>query len=249
MSTQKVALITGGASGLGEAIVRRLSDDGAITVIADIDMDSANALCAEIGDTAMVLKLDVSEEHDWVAAINSIDERYGRLDILVNNAGITTMGSIEDLSFEAFKHEFSIDVDGVFLGCKYGIGLMKKTGGSIINMSSAAGIKAAPDLAAYNAAKGAVNMMTKSIALHCAREKYQIRCNSVHPGAIHTPIIDKVLEQTPNPEEVMQGFVASHPIGHLGKPGDIAAIVAYLASDESGFATGAQFVVDGGMTL
>jgi NAD(P)-dependent dehydrogenase (short-subunit alcohol dehydrogenase family) len=249
MSTPRVALITGGASGLGEAIVRRLAADGASVVIADIDMESAHALCAEIGDTAMVLELDVSREHDWVAAINSIDERHGRLDILVNNAGITTMGSIEDLTLEAFRHEFSIDVDGVFLGCKYGIALMKKTGGSIINMSSAAGIKAGADLAAYNAAKGAVTMLTKSTALHCAREKYGIRCNSVHPGAIHTPIIDKVLEQTEDPEAVMQGFVASHPIGHLGKPGDIAAIVSYLASAESGFATGAQFVVDGGMTL
>ena len=249
MSIHKVALVTGGASGLGEAIVRRLATDGAVTVIADIDMESAHTLCAEIGDTAMAIELDVSKEADWVAAISSIEERYGRLDILVNNAGITTMGSIEDLTLEAFRHEFSIDVDGVFLGCKYGIGLMKKTGGSIINMSSAAGIKAGADLAAYNAAKGAVNMLTKSTALHCAREKYGIRCNSVHPGAIHTPIIDKVLEQTENPDAVMQGFIASHPIGHLGKPDDIAAMVSYLASDESGFATGAQFVVDGGMTL
>jgi 3(or 17)beta-hydroxysteroid dehydrogenase len=249
MTTQKVALITGGASGLGEAIVRRLAADGASVVIADIDMESAGALCAEIGGAAMALELDVSLEQDWVAAINSVDERHGRLDILVNNAGITTMGSIEDLTLEAFRHEFSIDVDGVFLGCKHGIGLMKKTGGSIVNMSSAAGIKAGADLAAYNAAKGAVTMLTKSTALHCAREEYGIRCNSVHPGAIHTPIIDKVLEQTEDPDAVMQGFIASHPIGHLGKPGDIAAIVSYLASDESAFATGAQFVVDGGMTL
>jgi 3(or 17)beta-hydroxysteroid dehydrogenase len=159
------------------------------------------------------------------------------------------MGSIEDLTLEAFKHEFSIDVDGVFLGCKYGIGLMKKQGGSIINMSSAAGIKASPLLCAYNGAKGAVNMMTKSIALYCAEQKNNIRCNSVHPGAIHTEIIDKTLAQSENPDELMATFVASHPVGHLGVPGDIASIVSYLASDESSFATGSQFVVDGGMTL
>jgi NAD(P)-dependent dehydrogenase (short-subunit alcohol dehydrogenase family) len=249
MASQRVALITGGASGLGEAISRRLASDGNTVVIADIDETGAGALAGELGNGALAIKLDVSQEQDWIAAIETVEKQYGRLDILVNNAGITTMGSIEDLTFEAFKHEFSIDVDGVFLGSKYGIGLMKNSGGSIINMSSAAGIKAGSQLAAYNAAKGAVNMLTKSTALHCAEQKYGIRCNSVHPGAIHTPIIDKVLAQTDNPEAVMASFVASHPIGHLGKPTDIASIVSYLASEESTFATGAQFVVDGGMTL
>jgi NAD(P)-dependent dehydrogenase (short-subunit alcohol dehydrogenase family) len=250
MTTEtRVALVTGAGSGLGESIARRLASDGLAVVAADIDRENADRVAAELGDQAMALSLDVSLEADWVEAIAALDAKYGRLDVLVNNAGITTMGSIEDLSFEAFKHEFSIDVDGVFLGCKYGIGLMKITGGSIINMSSAAGIRAGAHLCAYNGAKGAVNMMTKSIALYCAEQKNGIRCNSVHPGAIHTPIIDKVLAQSEDPDALMAGFVASHPVGHLGAPGDIAAIVAYLASGESGFATGAQFVVDGGMTL
>jgi 3alpha(or 20beta)-hydroxysteroid dehydrogenase len=126
---------------------------------------------------------------------------------------------------------------------------MKKNGGAIINMSSAAGIKASSLLCAYNAAKGAVTMLTKSVALHCAEQKNGIRCNSVHPGAIHTAIIDKTLAQSDDPDALMETFVASHPVGHLGKPSDIASIVSYLASNESGFATGAQFVVDGGMTL
>ena len=159
------------------------------------------------------------------------------------------MGSIEDLTLEAFKHEFSVDVDGTFLGCKYGIGLMKKNGGAIINMSSAAGIRTGSQLCAYSAAKGAVNMMTKSIALYCAEQKNSIRCNSVHPGAIHTSIIDKTLAQSEQPEALMASFVASHPVGHLGTTDDVASIVSYLASDQSTFATGAQFVVDGGMTL
>ncbi|MCX2980810.1 glucose 1-dehydrogenase [Halieaceae bacterium IMCC14734] len=248
-NSTKIALITGAASGLGEAIAGRLAADGCTVVVADIDMDNAERVATELGRSASALKLDVSSEADWVAAIASVESQYGRLDVLVNNAGITTMGSIEDLTFAAFKHEFSIDVDGVFLGSKYGIGLMKKQGGAIINMSSAAGIKAGPYLCAYNGAKGAVNMMTKSIALYCAEQKYNIRCNSVHPGAIHTAIIDKTLAQSDDPDALMANFVASHPVGHLGAPADIAAIVSYLASDEAAFATGAQFVVDGGMTL
>lgn len=249
MTEPRTALVTGGASGLGEAIARRLAADGATLVIADIDVENAGTVAAELGADAMALRLDVREETDWREAVAAVDRRYGALHILVNNAGITTMGSIESLSYEAFRHEFDVDVGGVFLGCKHGIALMKKTGGSIINISSAAGLKANADLVGYNAAKAAVTMLTKSVALHCARAKYGIRCNSVHPGAVRTPIIDKVLAQVDDPEATLAGFIAEHPIGRLGEPSDIAAIVAYLASDASRFATGAQFVVDGGMTL
>ncbi len=246
--TQRIALVTGAASGLGEAIAQRLAADGLHVVVADIDLENA-ARVADGLASAEVMRLDVSQEADWIATMAALDGGHGRLDVLVNNAGITTMGSIEDLTLEAFRHEFSIDVEGVFLGSKHGIGLMKRQGGAIINMSSAAGIKAGSHLCAYNAAKGAVNMMTKSIALYCAEQKYNIRCNSVHPGAIHTAIIDKTLAQTDDPDALMASFVASHPVGHLGQPGDISAIVSYLASEEATFATGAQFVVDGGMTL
>lgn len=245
----KVALVTGAASGLGEAIAQRLATDGMVVVVADIDMANAGRVAKALTEGSISLKLDVTQEQDWIEVIAAIELQFGRLDVLVNNAGITTMGTVEDLTLEAFKHEFSIDVDGTFLGCKHGIGLMKKSGGAIINMSSAAGIKASSLLCAYNAAKGAVTMLTKSVALHCAEQKNGIRCNSVHPGAIHTAIIDKTLAQSDDPEALMEIFVSSHPVGHLGKPSDIASIVSYLASDESGFATGAQFVVDGGMTL
>lgn len=245
----KIALVTGAASGLGEAIAHRLTADGMLVIVADIDLDAAAIVAKALGGASISLQLDVSQEQDWVDAIASVEQQFGRLDVLVNNAGITTMGSIEDMTLAAFKHEFSIDVDGTFLGCKYGIGLMKKTGGAIINMSSAAGLRANAHLCAYNAAKGAVNMMTKSIALYCAEQKNGIRCNSVHPGAIHTSIIDKTLAQSDEPEALLASFVASHPVGHLGKPDDIASIVSYLASDQSSFATGAQFIVDGGMTL
>jgi 3(or 17)beta-hydroxysteroid dehydrogenase len=242
----KTALVTGGASGLGLAICQRFVAEGASVVIADIDDAAGQLLAGELGASARFERLDVSQESDW----QSVFERLGKLDILVNNAGITTLGSIEDVTLEQFRHEFEIDVVGVFLGCKAGVAKMKLNGGgSIINMSSMTGVRAQADLVAYNGAKAAVTHMTKSVALHCAKQGYGIRCNSVHPGAIHTPILDKVMAQSDNPEALYAGWVATHPIGRLGKPEEIAAICVYLASDESAFATGAEFRIDGGSTI
>ena len=239
----KKAFVTGGASGLGLDIVRRFVAEGAEVVIADIDTDAGEALAAELGQR--FVRLDVSREADWLAALDSCE----RIDILVNNAGVTTHGSIEALTLEAFRHEFSIDVDGVFLGCKHVIPKMKDHGGSVINMSSMCGVRAQADLAAYNAAKAAVTHLTKSVALHYARQGYGIRCNSVHPGAVHTPILDKVMAQVADPQALYDSWVATHPVGRLGKPEEISAIVLYLASDESAFATGAEFRIDGGSSL
>jgi Dehydrogenases with different specificities (related to short-chain alcohol dehydrogenases) len=239
----KIAFVTGGASGLGLDIVRRFVAEGASVVIADIDVPAGEALAAETGQR--FVKLDVSKEEEWLAALGTCE----RIDVLVNNAGITTHGSIEELTLEAFRHEFSVDVDGVFLGCKHIVPKMKDHGGSVINMSSMCGVRAQADLAAYNAAKAAVTHLTKSVALHYAAKGYGIRCNSVHPGAIHTPIIDKVMAQVSDPEALYASFVASHPVGRLGKPEEVSAIVLFLASDESSFATGAEFRIDGGSSL
>ena len=239
----KTAFVTGGASGLGLDIVRRFVAEGASVVIADIDAAAGEALADELGQR--FVKLDVSNEGEWLAALGPCD----RIDILVNNAGITTMGSIEDLTLAAFRHEFAIDVDGVFLGCKHIIPKMKDHGGSVINMSSMCGVRAQADLAGYNAAKAAVTHLTKSVALHYAAKGYGIRCNSVHPGAIHTAMIDKVMAQVDDPEALYAGFVATHPVGRLGKPEEVSSIVLYLASDESAFATGAEFRIDGGSSL
>jgi 3(or 17)beta-hydroxysteroid dehydrogenase len=241
----KRTLVTGAASGLGEAIARRYVAEGASVVLADIDVSGGEALAAELGDAARFVRLDVSDEDSWLAALGTCD----RLDVLVNNAGITTLGSIEEVTLAQFMHEIEIDVVGVFLGCKHVIPLMREQGGSIINMSSMAGVRAQGNLAAYNAAKAAVTHLTKSCALHFAEQGYGIRCNSVHPGAIHTPILDKVLAQSADPKALYSSWVAIHPIGRLGKPEEIAAIAVYLASDESAFATGAEFRVDGGSTL
>jgi NAD(P)-dependent dehydrogenase (short-subunit alcohol dehydrogenase family) len=242
----KRALVTGGASGLGMAICQRYVAEGASVVIADIDEDAGQALTRKLGASARFERLDVSQESAW----QSVFQRVGKLDILVNNAGITTLGSIEDVTLEQFRHEFEIDVVGVFLGCKTAVANMKASGdGSIINMSSMTGVRAQADLVAYNGAKAAVTHMTKSVALHCAKQGYGIRCNSVHPGAIHTPILDKVMAQSDDGDALYAGWVATHPIGRLGKPEEIAAICVYLASDESAFATGAEFRIDGGSTI
>jgi NAD(P)-dependent dehydrogenase (short-subunit alcohol dehydrogenase family) len=239
----KRAFVTGGASGLGEAIVRRYVAEGAIVTIADINVPGGEGLAKEIG--ARFVKLNVSEEQDWLDAFAALD----RLDILVNNAGITTHGSVEDLTLAQFRHEFDVDVVGVFLGCKHVIPLMKGAGGSVLNMSSMCGVRAQADLAAYNAAKAAVTHLTKSVALHYASKGYGIRCNSVHPGAIHTPILEKVMAQVEDGQALYDGWVASHPIGRLGTPEEVAAIAVYLGSDESGFTTGAEFRIDGGSSI
>lgn len=241
----KTALVTGGASGLGLAICERFVAEGAEVIVADIDAAAGQSSLDRLGAAARFMKLDVSREEDWAVTMAAI----GRLDVLVNNAGITTLGSIEDVTLAQFRHEFEVDVVGVFLGCKAAVAKMKGEGGSIINMSSMTGVRAQHDLVAYNAAKAAVTHMTKSVALHCAKESYNIRCNSVHPGAIHTPILDKVMAQSQDPEALYAGWVATHPVGRLGRPEEIAAICAYLAADESAFATGAEFRIDGGSTI
>ena len=242
----KVALVTGGASGLGRAICHRFVAEGASVIIADIDEATGTALATELGDAARFEQLDVTLEADWARVVMSL----GSLDILVNNAGTTTLGSIEHVTLEQFRREFEVDVVGVFLGCKAGVAKMKTgAGGSIINMSSMTGVRAQADLVAYNGAKAAVTHMTKSVALHCAKQGYGIRCNSVHPGLIRTPIIDKVLAQSDDPDSVYAGWMEVLPIGRLGTPEEVAAICVYLASDESAFATGAEFRIDGGSTI
>ena len=246
----KVALVTGGGSGLGKADCEALAREGATVVVTDVKLEPAQKVAEAIGNGAVAMVLDVASEEQWIATIKAIEDRFGRLDILVNNAGVVLSADVEGTTLEQFRFVNAVMNEGVFLGCKYAIPLMNRNdGGSIINMSSTGALLGYPIFFAYSAAKGAVRSMTKSIAVMCQEKGYKIRCNSVHPGAIHTPIIDKVLAQSDDPDALYRSFVKSHPIGRLGKPEEIAAICVYLGSDESAFATGAEFRIDGGSTI
>ncbi len=252
----KVALITGGARSLGKAESILIAAEGARVVIADIMEDEGQKTVDEIvktGDSAVFMKLDVTQETEWSLVMDLVIERFGRLDILVNNAGIGASNSVEDVSLEEWNRVVNVDLNGVFLGTKYGIKVMKGGGGgSIINISSIQGIVGDPIQAAYNAAKGGVRMFTKSAAIHCGISGYNIRVNSVHPAYIWTPMVEEYTKSDNFQRVYGSGGKTAlerlHPIGKTGEPDDVAYGVLYLASDESKFVTGAELIIDGGYT-
>lgn len=245
----KVAIVSGAANGIGKATAQLLAKEGAKVVIGDLKEEDGQKAVAEIkaaGGEAAFVKLNVTDEAAWKAAIEQTLKLYGRLDIAVNNAGIAYSGSVESTSLEDWRRVQSINLDGVFLGTQVAIEVMKKSGGgSIVNLSSIEGLIGDPMLAAYNASKGGVRLFTKSAALHCAKSGYKIRVNSVHPGYIWTPMVAGLTKED---AAARQKLVDLHPIGHLGEPNDIAYGILYLASDESKFVTGSELVIDGGYT-
>jgi len=245
----KVILLTGGAMGLGKAAAIRLLEEGARIVITDHNVEAGAKTAQELGDNVEFLEQDVTDPDRWTEVIAHMESEYGRLDVLINNAAVTVFGSIADVSYEDFRRCYNVDVDSIFLGCKSAMDLMSKTGGSMINFSSAAAINASADLVAYNSAKAAIPMLTKSIALYCAREKNGVRVNAVLPGTIMTPNVQSVIDGTPDPAATKESFALAQPVGHMGEPDDIAHLLVYLASDESKFATGAAFAVDGGLSI
>jgi NAD(P)-dependent dehydrogenase (short-subunit alcohol dehydrogenase family) len=245
----KTALITGASSGLGEGCALLLAKEGAEIVVADINEKKGHEVVENIcqeGGKALFVKLDVSRETDWEAAIESTLSEFRKLDVLVNNAGIQYVKEVEETPLEDWRHFMSICLDGVFLGTKHAIRVMRENeGGSIINMSSVVGIVGTVDnTSAYCTAKGGIRSFTKAAALECSKagRDYNIRVNSVHPGAIETPMIADMLRD----ETIRSTVENAHPIGFLGKPIDIAYAVLYLASDESRMVTGAEMVIDGG---
>ncbi|MEL6568416.1 MAG: SDR family oxidoreductase [Pseudomonadota bacterium] len=249
----KMALVTGGAQGLGEATARMLAREGAKVTVTDINGDGAGAIAASINEdhgagTAFAFQHDVTDEARWKLVLQEAHDAMGGLNVLVNNAGIGSLGSVEDETYDAFRKVQAVDVDSIFLGCKYAIPLMRDHGlGSIINISSIAGIVASGNYVAYNTAKAAVRHLSKSIALHCAKTGGQIRSNSVHPVFINTPILDGV-KQMFGEEEGLAKLARQIPLGRVGEPDDIAYAVLYLASDESKLVTGAELKVDGGIS-
>ena len=244
----KVALVTGGASGLGKATAVMLAREGAKVAVTDINEAGGRAVAEAIGDAAIFLRHDVTSESEWQGVLAAAVDRFGGLNILINSAGIGMSKSVEELSFEEWRKVHAIDLDGVFLGCKYAVPLIAAAGGgSIVNISSIAGIIAGHNMAAYNSAKAGVRLLSKSVALHCARKGYNIRCNSVHPTFIDTPILDRHKARFGAAEAVAK-LARQVPLGRIGEPDDVAYAILYLASDEAKFITGAELAIDGGIS-
>ena len=254
----KVALVTGGASGIGRGCAEKLAAEGAFVVVTDIQ----DALGAEVvagiqkaGGKAEYVHQDVTDEETWIDVIAGIKSRHGRLDFLVNNAGIGIGGPIIEMTLADWRRQTAINLDGVFLGTKHAIPLMRASGdgGSIVNISSVAGLKGAAGLAGYCATKGGVRLFTKAVAMECANAKDGIRVNSVHPGLIETPIWITVQDAlTPGanaPPDLDAMSAMTVPLGVKGWPEDIANGVLWLCSDESRYVTGQELVIDGGLTV
>lgn len=249
----KTALVTGGAQGIGAAIAIGFARQGARVMVTDRDGAGAEAVAARIRfefgeDFAASVALDVTREAGWAAAIKACRESFGALSLLVNNAGIVTMGSVEDLSLEDWRLSMAVNADGAFLGCKYALPLMRESGaGSIINMSSISAMIAAPNMLAYNASKAALWMLTKSVALHCARQGWKIRCNSIHPTFVRTPLLDGFAGGRDR-EETLAKLARQVPIGRLGEVEDVVQAAIYLGSDESTMMTASELKLDGGLS-
>jgi 3(or 17)beta-hydroxysteroid dehydrogenase len=244
----QVAIVTGGASGIGAAAVALLAGAGATVVTADIQPAAEQA-------PGRFVQHDVSSEESWIALLADVLKSEGRLDILVNNAGIVGgFSNIETTTVEQWRKVEQVNSEGVFLGCKYAVDGMKRTGpgkptskGSIVNISSVAALLGSGGPTAYSASKGAVRLLSKSVALYCAEQKLGIRCNSVHPGGVDTPIFNP-LWQAMGHEQGKALLGSHHPIGRMAEPNDLGELILWLASDRSAFVTGAEFVADGGLT-
>jgi len=245
----KVALVTGGASGLGEAMVTLLVQEGARVAVADVDRAGAERLAEQLnadGGQALAVALDVASEAQWEEAMEQVLAHFGKLNVLVNNAGIAPSGDME-MSFEDWRRVMSINLDGTFLGCRAAIRAMRGNGepGSIINISSVMAMVGQPTTAAYSASKGGVRSLTKAAAIYCAKQRLPIRVNSIHPGTCITPLVQAYYDS--QPPELLQAQIDRHPIGQLGEALDIAQGVLYLASEESKFMLGSELVIDGGL--
>ena len=254
----KVALVTGGASGIGRGCAELLAKEGAAVVITDLQDDKGQALAAQItaaGGKARYLHHDTTDEEQWVAVVADVEKEFGRLDILVNNAGIAIGSpSITTMSLADWRKQQAVNVEGVFLGIKHGLPLMRKAGngGSIVNMSSVAGLKGSPTLAGYCATKGAVRLFTKAVAMECANARDGVRVNSVHPGIIETPIWESIAAMNPGvntPPDLDAMSSMAVPLGVKGYPLDIANGVLWLASEDSRYVTGMEMVIDGGLSV
>jgi NAD(P)-dependent dehydrogenase (short-subunit alcohol dehydrogenase family) len=250
----KTAFVSGGAKGLGAEMARAMHEEGANVMVTDVLEDEGIKL-ADAHENMQFMVHDVTDEGQWEAAMAATKEAFGGVDVLVNNAGIAHDGTpLEDTTLEQWRHVTSIDLDGVFLGAKHGIRAMKENGGSIINVSSIYGIIGSNGQGPYHAAKGAVRLLTKSMAVEMGALGYKIRVNSIHPGFVTTDILRDGIKKMvaagamPGENEAIETLTLGTPAGRLGVPRDIANGIVFLASDESEWMTGAELVIDGGFT-
>lgn len=233
----KVALITGGGSGIGLATAGRFIEEGARVTITDRDTEAGESASKALGERCLFLPQDVTDESRWDAVVAECAKTHGRLDILVNCAGIFCKGSIEHTTLDEWRETIGINLEGTFLGCRAAVRAMKSGGGAIVNLSSVAGLVGDADYAAYDASKGGVRLLTKSVAVYCAREKYNIRCNSVHPGSIDTPMTRHMTPTSQTGDTVSDR-------GRFGGPEEVAALILFLTSDEAGYINGSEFTID-----
>ncbi|WP_144097966.1 SDR family oxidoreductase [Croceicoccus sediminis] len=241
----KVSLITGGASGIGAGIAKLFAEEGAKVIVADVDVELGTRVADQIGHSAVFLELDVSSKGAWNHARDFVQDKYGRLDILVNNAGITILGSVEDMAEQDFDRVMAVNCTGTAFGCQTMLPLLKMSDhASIVNVVSTGSHQGFGMAFAYSSSKGAVRSMTKSIAAYCQDQGYKIRCNSVHPNEIETPMMENVLSLKPRgvPEGVL-------PFGSHGAPSDVAAAVLFLGSEAARFITGTELMVDNGSSM
>lgn len=232
----KIVFITGAAGTIGKTVADAIAREGGTAVGSDLK------------GRGVEFALDVTQESEWISVLAEAGKRHGRLDGLVNSAGIGTLGTVEETDFADYRRVMAVNVDGTFLGCKHAMPLLKKRGGSIVNLSSISGIVAGHNLAAYNASKGAVRLLSKSVALHGARLKPAVRCNSVHPSFVESDMVDAMLRSVPDAAKAREKMTRDIPLGRFAQPAEIAALTVYLLSDDSGFTTGAEFPVDGGLS-
>jgi NAD(P)-dependent dehydrogenase (short-subunit alcohol dehydrogenase family) len=241
-------LVTGAARGIGRAVAEKMVEHGARVAVADIDIGTAREVAGKLGSAGLAIELDVTDAAAWTRAVVAADEAFGGLDVLVNNAGIIIMGSVESLDEADWDRTMDVDLKSVFLGCRAALPVLARCApASIVNMSSISGLIAGHNMAAYNAAKAGVHLLTKSVALHAARRSYGVRCNSVHPAFVDTGMVDG-LAKGADAGEIRAKLAAQVPLGRIGTVDDVAWAVIYLASEESAFMTGAEIKLDGGLS-
>ncbi len=231
--TGKIIMVTGAAGAIGAAITAAIERAGGAAIASDL-----------VGD----VMLDVTSAADWQQITDEIGERHGRLDGLVNAAGVVALGTVEQLDFATWRKVLAVNLDGAFLGCKYAFPLLRKRGGAIVNLSSVSGLVGGHNLAAYNASKGGLSLLSKSVALHGARLTPPVRCNAVCPAFVEGPMVEAIVQTARDPEAARQKMSHEIPLGRLGQPAEVADLCVYLLSDEAGFITGANLPIDGGLT-